>query len=336
VRQRSLGGGSGEAGAAPREPTRPKGGDKAGVLKKALLFWFGLTFPAHRLMRLCYLLLVLRLFGPYCWDYGEAFQGSPLAYTMRCSGCLQAIVASGTFTFLPRKKAAGYIDFGDHGSLSFNYILGNTCCAALLAFQQIYYDDRFSKPSFRRTPLLGLLFALLPYMPFIRPRWPVSSIGGSQNDEKGARKPQDNGLYRTSTLATKGFYIFAKHYIGSSLNYMRYLDWIGPREQRVMHGLLFGGGWGTTHAMFIHTLRFKGNISGRTAALAYQASIPWMIGCFGHLLSMMLEHLDGFATASVGLLLNNSFVTTNRRPVWHVYQLSVRLVMRRGVLHQLG
>ena len=60
-----------------------------------------------------------------------------------------------------------------------------------------------------------------------------------------------------------------------------------------------------------------------------------MIGCFGYLLSMVLEHLDGFATASVGLLLNNSFVTTNRRPVWHVYQLGVRLVMRRGVLHQL-
>ena len=60
-----------------------------------------------------------------------------------------------------------------------------------------------------------------------------------------------------------------------------------------------------------------------------------MIGSLGYLPSMMLEHLDGFATASVGLLLNNSFVTMNRRPVWHVYQLGARLVMSRGVLHQL-
>ena len=39
--------------------------------------------------------------------------------------------------------------------------------------------------------------------------------------------------------------------------------------------------------------------------------------------------------AKVGLLLNNSYVTTNRRPIWHLYQVGVMLVMSKGVLHNL-
>ena len=107
-------------------------------------------------------------------------------------------------------------------------------------------------------------------------------------------------FFVVSTYVVKSFYIFAKHFIGFYLNYTRFLGRVGPAEQRVMYGLLLGACWGTTIAMFIHTLKFKRFIGARAGALAYEASFPWMIFFFAKLLAMMAKQADLVAVASVG------------------------------------
>ena len=118
--------------------------------------------------------------------------------------------------------------------------------------------------------MLELGFVFLPYMPFIRFRWPVSSFrDGLKAGEKTMTKANKR-FFVISTYVVKSFYIFAKHYIGFYLNYTRFLGRVGPAEQKVMYGLLLGACWGTTVALFIHTLKFKRYIGARTGALAYE------------------------------------------------------------------
>lgn len=204
----------------------------------------------------------------------------------------------------------------------------------LLAFQWLYIDDRLYLPFFRKTHIIELMFVFFPYMPGVRDRWPVSSFRDSLKDEKGVTV-DNKSFFSLATYVTKFFYIWAKHYLGFFLNYLRYMDRLSPENRKVQYGLLLGGCWGTTIAMFIHTLKFKGYISARTGAIAYQISFPWMIAYFGMLVMMMASQLDVFAVATLGLLLNNSYVTTRARPVWHVYQVIVAVVMTRGVLHEM-
>ena len=102
-----------------------------------------------------------------------------------------------------------------------------------------YYDDRFYAPFFRRSVVFELGYVFLPYMPFIRYRWPVSSFRDSFDADKTKSKDNKSFFY-WSILRTKFFYIFAKHYIGFFLNYARYLNKTGPSEQKLVYGLLIG------------------------------------------------------------------------------------------------
>jgi hypothetical protein len=144
-----------------------------------------------------------------------------------------------TFTFLPKKKEPGYVAFGDIGALSYNYVVENSFFASLLAFQWLYYDDRFYLPFFRKTILIELGFVFLPYMPFIRGQWPISSFRDSFLHDKG-KSDEKKEFFYWSILRTKFFYIFAKHYIGFFLNYMRITNRVGPAEQKLVYGLLLG------------------------------------------------------------------------------------------------
>ena len=285
-------------------------------------------FRTHRLVGLAYLVQYFWALGLYVLDY-ERFLASPLVWSMPLTGVLQSTTAIHTFTFLPRKKEPGYTALGDVGALSYNYVVENQFFAGLLAFQWIYYDDRFFA-LIRRSRVLELGFVFLPYLPLIRFRWPVSSFRDGLNANAGKVMTDANRrFFVVSTYVVKAFYVFAKHYIGFYLNYTRFLGRVGPAEQRVMYGLLLGACWGTTIAMFIHTLKFKRFIGARAGALAYEASFPWMIFFFAKLLAMMAAQADLVAVASGGLLLN--FANRRHRPVWHAYQLAVMAVMTRGI-----
>jgi hypothetical protein len=143
--------------------------------------------------------------------------------------------------------------------------------------------------------------------------------------------PTNRRFFVISTHVVKAFYIFSKHYIGFFTNYLRFLGRVenGSDEQRLAFGLLLGGTWGTTVALFIHTLKFKGYISARVGALAYEASFPWMGYYFFRLAGSMKANWDVALVATLGAALN--FATTRRRPIWHCYQVIVMILMATHV-----
>ena len=168
---------------------------------------------------------------------------------------IQAVSASLTFTFLPKKKEPGYTALGDVGAISYLYVVENTYFSLLLFFAWVYFSD-YTFPYIRQFWPIELVFVFLVYLPIIRFQWPVSSFRDALKSNKTATKANER-FYYYSTMMIKVFYIFAKHFIGFFVNYMRFLGRVGPKEQELAFGLLIGGCWGTTVALFIHTLKFK-------------------------------------------------------------------------------
>lgn len=106
---------------------------------------------------------------------------------------------------------------------------------------------------------------------------------------------------------------------------MRFLGRVGPAEQYLAFGLLLGACWGTTMALFIHTLKFKGYIGARMGAFAYEASFPWMAFYFLKLAYEIKANLDMAIVCCVAVVLN--FQTTRDRPIWHVYQVILCMIL---------
>jgi hypothetical protein len=74
---------------------------------------------------------------------------------------------------------------------------------------------------------------------------------------------------------------------------MRFLGRIGPEETKLAYGLMIGATWGTTVALFIHTLKFKGYIGARTGWLVVPF-VPSMSVTRLHLLHHAVARVIGF------------------------------------------
>jgi hypothetical protein len=289
---------------------------------KFVKFFFQKRFRVHRVGGFAYLIQYFWLIYLYVTDY-PSFLRSPFLWSMPLTGWIQSVSASLTFTFLPKKKEAGYTAMGDVGAISYNYVLENTYFSLLLLFAWLYYNDNIF-PTIRALWPVELVFVFLMYLPIIRFQWPVSSFRDSLSSAKGM-SPANKRFFIWSTLVVKYFYVFAKHFIGFFVNYMRFLGRVGPEEQRLAYGLLLGGCWGTTVALFIHTLKFKGYIGPRLGAIAYESSFPWMAYYFFRLAMCIKANADMAIVCCVAVVLN--FQTTRQRPIWHVYQVILCAVL---------
>ena len=123
----------------------------------------------------------------------------------------------------------------------------NTYFSLLLLFAWCYFSRQVF-PWIRKLVVPEILFVFLPYMPFIRFQWPVSSFRDSLATMDKGMTPANKRFFIISTYVVKCFYIFAKHYVGFFVNYLRFLGRVedGSEEQRLAFGLLLGGTWGTT------------------------------------------------------------------------------------------
>jgi len=77
-----------------------------------------------------------------------------------------------------------------------------------------------------------------------------------------------------------------------------------PDHDQLMHVLFILGGWGTTIAMFLQTLKIKKYISARTSVLAYMSSFPFAYVCYSLLLGLTLQHAWVAGIVAVGLVAN--------------------------------
>ncbi len=115
------------------------------------------------------------------------------------------------------------------------------------------------------------LFVFLPYTCIREPFFPKTHFRDSLNNTKN-KSDANQQFYDVLTKVTSVFYLFAKHYIGYMLNYMRFMDLIPDDMIYSIHFMLIAASAATTIAMFLHTLKFKGYISGRLSFSLYVVS----------------------------------------------------------------
>lgn len=222
-------------------------------------------FAVHRAFGCVYLLQWLIALYYYFVDY-EWFVQSHLIWSLPLNGVIQSVTATYYFSFLPKKVDPGY--YSDKSALSYDFVKENIFFATILMFQWLYYSDDFFH-AIKKSVTGEYLFVFFPYV--FRSLVPKSSFRDALNDPRN-KSAQNKTFYIVVTWVTKIFYIWAKHYIGYFMNYMRFTNRITPEQQYHMYFLLIFSACATTISMFLHTLKFKGYIGPKTAYLLYMAS----------------------------------------------------------------
>ena len=255
-------------------------------------------FFIHRFVGLLYLILYLAATISYFVNYAY-FKTSSLIWALPLTGVLQTIVAIRTFTFLPKtKKDPGY--YGDKGALTYPFICENLFFSSLLLFQWLYYSDKFY-PIIKKYYLIEWAFVFLPYL--FRPLFPKTSFRDSINNY-GGKSDKNRQFFLIMTYITKVFYIWAKHYIGFFLNYVRFFDLVSPDMQYHVYFLLICSAFATTISMFLHTLKFKGYLGPKKAMGIYVISYMMTFISFINIFPVFYNNLYLTLITFVGIILN--------------------------------
>ena len=222
-------------------------------------------FAVHRVFGFVYLIQWFAALYLYYADYAY-FSNSLLVWSLPLNGVVQSLSATYYFSFLPIKADPGYNS--DKSALSYDFVKENIFFAVILMFQWLYYSDRFYD-LIRKSITGEYVFVFFPYV--FRSLVPKTSFRDSLNDTRN-KSNQNKTFFIVVTWITKCFYVWAKHFIGFFMNYMRYMNRISAEQQYHMYFLLIFSACATTIAMFLHTLKFKGYIGPKTAYLLYMAS----------------------------------------------------------------
>lgn len=288
-------------------------------------------FAFHRLLGFAYLCQWAGSLYLYTYDY-DRFLTSRLTWMMPLVGVLQSATSWYYFSFLPKKQAdPGYNS--DKSALSYNFVKENIFFAGLLLFQCLYYDES-TYPIVKSIPIFEYFMVFLPYT--ARSLFPQTSFRDSLKSTTNKSK-ENFTFYKITTWITKGFYIWAKHFIGFYLNYIRFTNRINQNDIHEMWLLLIWSGFATTISMFLHTLKFKRIISGRTSYLIYMASY------FATFVPIVTLAMRGIYTNNIDLVILTTLgvlVNFKSRIVQHLYQifaLCVLLAMRYNYIEtQIG
>lgn len=273
-------------------------------------------FRVHRLTGIIY----LAMFALACAAefYPSILTRFPhLHVLMPLTGCLQAIIASLTFKFLGKNMhVQGY--FSDKRTLSYDFVLENVYFSGLLLFQATYLYQRWI---FQWFPPFEVLMVFFPYFT-IRKLFPRTRLRDSISNDK-EKSDKNRRFLIIQTWTTKVFMIFGKHITGFLINYLIFLDAIPAHHTRTLRLQLILGGWGTTIAVFLHTLKFKGYIGPRTAILSYTMVFPLFYCLYVSLFDLLFAELTVTALAAIGIIVN--FYSM---PVQVVYQVGVYAYLR--------
>lgn len=284
--------------------------------------FFRRKFGVHRTLGLAYLMQYAAIIVLFFADY-EKFRGSPLIITLPLTGVVQTITAIYTFTFLPKNQAdPGY--YSDKSTMSYPFIKENIFFTSLLCFQWLYYNDRVYP--LMKGPLwpIEYLFTFLPYC--FRFMTAKTRIRDSLNTLKN-KSDKNRSFYFYLTWLTKLFYIWAKHYIGFFLNYLRFVDLATPSDIYWVHLLLIGACFATTISMFLHTLRFKKYLDPRVSFSIYVVSYLSTFVGYAGIFPTFFYFPPLFAIVFVGLVLNMLSNTA-----FNVYQIGVMFAFHFGLV----
>jgi len=269
-----------------------------------------------------------RLWGMvYLFEFAAAcifeVMGKPkhiLFWTMPLTGIIQSIIACRTFTFLPpaNEKEQGY--YTASKVMSYDFILENVYFAGLLLFQSCYLC--FAQ-EITRNPIflpLEIVFVFFPYYT-VRRLFPKSSF-------RHSTKSGNN-----YAMVVKVFYCIAKHCSGYYVNYLCFLGHFGSNPMMtwsLLRKLCLLGGWGTTIAMFLQTLKFKKYISNFAAQVLYAGSFPLFYSCYAALFYVAMDHMLMTGLVLIGLYVN--FCSTKAQIAYQCFMCGVCLAARANML----
>jgi hypothetical protein len=267
-------------------------------------------FVAHRFFGAAYLIQFFYICILFVQDY-DAFLLSNVIITFPITGVLQTATAMYYFRFLPKKKVdSGY--FNQTAVMSYPFVVENLFFALLLCFQWLYYNDRIH-PYIAGTPIEPL-FVFLPYT--WRHLFPKTSFRDAINGREKGNDATHQRFYWWATWITKIFYIWAKHYIGFFLNYLRLFDYVTPHIQYGVYMILIPASFATTVAMFLHTLRFKGYLPAIISFTIYAVSYMLTFYSYYHIASVFIDHFWLTAWVAAGMVLNVFDLN-----LWHAWQV---------------
>lgn len=284
----------------------------------------GAAFRVHRLWGIMY----LAQFAAVCYLEAMGTPNRDLYWTMPLTGIIQTVVACRTFTFLPNAtgKEQGY--YTANKVMSYDFILENFYFAGLLLCQSIYLC--FAK-AITSNPIyipFEVFFVFLPYYT-VRGYFPKSSFRDTTT------KTTDKDVQRYA-MVVKVFFVIAKHFSGYYINYLCFLGYLGPdpvMDWQLVRFLFITGGWGTTIAMFLQTLKFKKYINNLTAQILYAGSFPFFYACYAALFYVALDHVWITALTAVGLAMN--FAPRNVGIAWQCFMCAVLFSVRYGLFPSL-
>jgi len=181
----------------------------------------------------------------------------------------------------------------------------------------------------RHTPLTLVenIFTFLPYA--FRPLWPKTHFRDSLKLSEKNKTNTNRNFYIIVTWITKIFYVWAKHYIGYFLNYVRFLDRVTEEERHHIFLLMTFGAFATTISMFLHTLKFKKHIGPRTSYVVYMASYLATFYSFVMISNTFVVNMDLTLITLVGVVLN--FTTYKIQVAYQVFVMVLLNCMRLNV-----
>lgn len=258
-------------------------------------------FRPHRLCGALYLtqflIAILSEFSPSL----QALTHPYIHITLPANGFLQAIIACRTFTFLPDTKGAVQGYFSDKRTMSYDFVLENVYFSGLLLFQALYY---YHRELFTTFPIVEVILVFLPYYT-IRPFFPKTSFRQSLNKSYGGEVSDKNKFFIYANLyIVKVFYLPGKHISGYYINYLLYTNTFPASYDGTMRLLFLLAGWGTTIAVFLHTLKFKNYLSARMAMVLYTGSFPLFYATYASLYKLVLMQPLIATMCAVGMAVN--------------------------------
>jgi hypothetical protein len=131
-------------------------------------------------------------------------------------------------------------------------------------------------------------------------------------------------------MVTKVFYVWAKHYIGYFLNYVRFFDRANEEQISYIYLLLIFSAFATTISVFLHTLKFKGYIGPRTSYIIYMISYLSTFYSFIQIREIFFIHYDLALFVLIGVIINFRSLYYQ-----HAYQIFILVLFNAHKFHML-
>jgi hypothetical protein len=278
--------------------------------------FFSYKHLVHRLVGLCYLIQYATAVCLFLWDF-DTFYNSAVVWSLPLTGVIQTLIVMASFKFLKKdSKHQGY--FSDKFTLSYEFISENLFFALILLFQWLYYSNKFY-PIIKGLSLIENVFVFLPYV--LRLLFPKTSFGDSIVNSR--EKTDSNKVFLSNMVRlSKLYYIFAKHYIGFFLNYIRFLDLMPSEYYLYIYAMLIFSAFATTISMFLHTLKFKKYIGAKTSIILYVISYLFTLYPMVCIFYCLSDQIVLIAIAFVGIVVN-----ILARDHQNKYQLGVMILL---------